>query len=224
MIEKERSPSWFDPATADEPSERRGHPGRRVRILVRLRRDQAARELEGGAVPLEVLLAPHRADDLDGLRPLGATRFAIDVERGLLHRRGATGAPLDATLREDVGGRHLLRHARRVREAVGEQRHPEPEADVPGHLRQRTDDDFGGRAVRPSLPEVVLDEPGHVEAELVGELHLVEHLAVRALLPCPLAPRMRSCFPRSGRVDLVQQVQLHERTSGCGPITYAMIA
>ena len=90
----------------------RGHPGRWVRILVRLRSDEPTRELERRAVPLEVLLAPHRADDLDGLRPLGAAGLAVDVERGLLHWRGAAGAPLDTTLREDVGRRHLLGDSR----------------------------------------------------------------------------------------------------------------
>ena len=90
---------------------------------------------------------------------------------------------------------------------------------------ERADDHLGGRAVRAALAEVVLDEPGGVEAELVGELHLLEHLGVGALLAVPAG--RTGCGPAShgsGRVDLVQQVQLHERTSGCGPITYAMIA
>src|SRR6476620_6024745 len=100
-----------------------------MRVLVRLRRDEAPRELEARAVPLEVLVAPHGADDLDGFGPLGATLLAVDVERGLLHRSRPAGAPLDTSLREDVGGRDLLRDPRGVRESVRQQRHPEAETD-----------------------------------------------------------------------------------------------
>ena len=117
--------------------------------------------------------------------------FAVDAEGGLLHRGRATGAPLDATLREDVDGRHLLGDARRVDEAERHQRDAEAEADVLGRLRERAEHDLGCGAVRATFAEVVLDEPHGVEAEGVGELDLVEHLVVRALLGLALPVRVR---------------------------------
>ena len=209
MIENDSKPELVRARDGRRSFRRRRHPARRVRVLVRLRRDQAARELERGAVPLEVLLAPHRADDLDGLGPLGAARLAVDVERGLLHRRRAAGAPLDATLREDVGGRDLLGDACRVGEPVGQQRHAEAEADVLGRLGERADHDLGRGAVRAALAEVVLDEPRDVEAELSASFICSSISAYARCSRVALAVRVRARLPRSWRVDLVQQVQLH---------------
>ena len=45
----------------------------------------------------------------------------------------------------------------------------------------------GAGAVRAALPEVVLDVPGGVEAELVGQLDLLDGLAVGLLLVLALA-------------------------------------
>ena len=45
--------------------------------------------------------------------------------------------------------------------------------------------------VRAALAEVVLDVPGRVEAELVGELDLLERLVVGLLLGLPLAVGVR---------------------------------
>ena len=48
-----------------------------------------------------------------------------------------------------------------------------------------------------------------------ASLHLLEHLAVGALLAAALAVRVRAAVPRARRVDLVEQVQLHEVPPGC---------
>ena len=199
MIENDSSPSWFAPATADEPSDVAAIQHGGCGSWNGFGRDEPPRELERRAVPLEVLVAPHRADDLDGLGPLGAARFAVDVERGLLHRRRAAGAPLDATLREDVGGRHLLGDPRRVGEPVGQQGHAEAETDVLRRLGERADHDLGRRAVRAALAEVVLDEPRDVEAELSASFIWSSISAYAALLPRPLAVGVRSAVPRSRR-------------------------
>ena len=161
---------------------------------------------------LEVLALPHADDGLDGLLPLLAARLAVDTERDLLHRRGAAGAPLDPPAREHVGGGNLLRDAHRRGERVGHQRHAEPEADLLGDLRQRADDHLGRGRVRATLAEVVLDVPGGVEPELVGQLDLLERLPIGLLLGLPLAVRMWT-GPRLRDVDLVEQVQLHRHPS-----------
>ena len=166
-----------------------------MRVLHRLGRDHAARELEPGAVPLEVLLAPHRRDDPDRLLPLVPARAPVDVERRLLLRSGATGSPLHPSGRQDVGGCDLLRHTRRVREPERQQRHAETQSDVPGGLSQRADHHLGRGAVRLAFAEVVLDEPGDVEPELVGQLDLLQRIPVRALFTRTLAVRVGS-LPR----------------------------
>ena len=84
------------PATAALPSDVAAIQHGRVRVLHRLRRDHPAREVEVLAVELEVLVLPHLHDGADRLVPLVAALVARHAERGLLHRRGPAGAPLDA--------------------------------------------------------------------------------------------------------------------------------
>src|SRR5262249_18547370 len=55
-----------------------------------------------------------------------------------------------------------------------------------------------------------------VEAELVGQLDLLERLRVRALLGFPLPVRVRP--PRPRHVDLVEQVELHTRRLPLGSL------
>ena len=55
---------------------------------------------------------------------------------------------------------------------------PKPEPDLLGDLGQGADQHLGGRAVRAALPEVVLDVPGGVEAQRVGQADLLERLGV----------------------------------------------
>src|SRR5688572_15526918 len=95
-----------------------------------------------------------------------------------------------------------------MREAERQQRDAESQAQVLGALGEGADDDFGRGAVRTTFSEVMFDEPGLMEAESVAELHLLEHLAVRALLAHPLPVRMW-CVPGPRCVDLVQQIQFH---------------
>src|SRR5207302_5533889 len=88
--------------------------------------------------------------------------------------------------------------------------HAEAQADVLGDLGQGAVDDLGCRAVRAALAEVVLDEPAGVEAELVGQLDLLEGLGVGLLLGPPLVLGELT-GPGAGDVDLVEQVQLQGR-------------
>ena len=116
---------------------------------------------------------------------------SIGVDRPVPHSTRPLG--------EDVGGGHLLGDAHGRGERVGHQRDAEAEADVLGALRERADDHLGRRRVRAALAEVVLDVPGGVEAELVGQLDLLERLPVG--LPARPAAGRRGAAPAraSGR-------------------------
>ena len=96
--------------------------------------------------------------------------------------------PTRHVLREDVGSRHPLGHARRVGEAIRQQRHTEAETNVLGGLGERADHDLWRRAVRSPLTKMVLHEPRDVEAHLVGELHLIEHLGGTPAARAPAGP------------------------------------
>ena len=163
-------------------------------------------------MPLGVLVFPEVHDGLDGVLGHGPARVAVDAERRLLHRRGPARAPLDAALGEHVDRRNLLGHAHRRCEPVRHQADAEAQADVLGDLAQGAEHDVGCRAVGAALTEVVLDQPDRVEAELVGQLDLLEGLVVGLLLGLALVLR-ELAGPGAGNVDLVEQVQLQ----GVGP-------
>ena len=90
---------------------------------------------------------------------------------------------------------------------MGHQADAEAQADVLGDLGQGAMDDLGRRAVRSALSEVVLHQPDGVEAELVGQLDLLEGFGVGLLLGPPLVFG-ELAGPGPGDVDLVEQVQL----------------
>ena len=205
------------------PFGRGGHPACGMRSLVRLRRHHPPGELEGGTVPFEVFLAPHGTDDLDRFGPLRPRLLTIDMERGLLHRRRSARAPFDPSLREDVGSGDLFGHSSRMREAIRQQCYTEPQPQVLGGLCQGSEYDFRRRAMRTTLAKVMFDEPRDVEPELIRELHLIEHLVIRALLSRSLPGRMLTGVPRSRCIDFIEQIELHLEPSGprtvrCGGI------
>ena len=190
------------------PVTRGSHPAGGMRILHGLRSHHPLGEVEVLAVVLEVLALPHADDGLDGFLPLLPARLPVDAECDLLHRGRPAGAPLHSSPGQDVGRRHLLGHAHRRGERVRHERDAEPEADLLGALRERADDDLGRGRVRSPLAEVVLDVPCGVEAQLVGELDLLERLLVGLLLRLSLAPRVGP-GPGLGDVDLVEHVEFH---------------
>jgi hypothetical protein len=63
--------------------------------------------------------------------------------------------------------------------------------------------------VRSLDAEVVLDDPDGAEAELVGELDLLDRLEVGGLFGFALVVRLRLVRPRLGRLHLVEEVELH---------------
>ncbi len=78
------------------------------------------------------------------------------------------------------------------------------EPDALGALAARSEEDLGRGRVRVLLEEVVLDLPGVVDAELVGELDLVERFLEEALL--------RALGPRPRKLVLVEDPELHFRS------------
>jgi hypothetical protein len=94
--------------------------------------------------------------------------------------------------------RRMVVRRRRQHDAVAE-------ANALCPLRARGEKHFGRRRVRVLFEEVVLDLPGVVDAQPVGELHLIERLLVQAEL-APLVPRPR-------QLVLVENPELHAPSS-----------
>ena len=92
------------------------------------------------------------------------------------------GAPLHPAVGDEVEGGEALRDARRVVVAGRHQDDAVPEADPLRALGRGGQEHLGGRGVRVLLEEVVLDLPGVVDAEPVGQLDLRERVLEQALL------------------------------------------
>ena len=108
------------------------------------------------------------------VQPLVALGGPVDSEAVQLSvRRRLAGPEVDPTVRQEVKGVDALHHPRRVVVGAGEQHDSVAEADPRRALAGRGEEDLGGRTVAVLLEEVVFDLPHVVEAEPVGQLHLV---------------------------------------------------
>ena len=120
---------------------------------------------------------------------------SISKPRELAPGRRARGAQLEAAARQDVEHRGALGDANRVIHLRHAHHGAVPDADSLRLHRARREEQLGRGAVRVLLEEVVLDGPDEVEAELVGEPHLVErvlvHLALDARPRTAAAPTAR---------------------------------
>jgi len=98
-----------------------------------------------------------------------------------LHRPLPLAEPqLDAAAREQIQRGHALGDADRM---VGRELDDAvAEADALRALGRRAQEHLGRRAVRVLLEEVVLDAPGVVEAEPVGQLDLAERVLQELVL------------------------------------------
>ena len=127
----------------------------------------------------ELVLGPHARDETDGLLPHRPRLVGVDAETAELgHGDRPAGPHVQAALAQDVQGRRPLRHPGRVVEGDREQDHAVADADAAGVLGNRRQEDLRGRAVGEALQEVVLDAPHVVEADLLGQLHLLDGLPV----------------------------------------------
>ena len=150
-------------------------PERRMRLLQRLGNHVARGKVVVLAVKFPILAGEHRDDGAHRLLPAFALVAHADAERMQFRRpRRLAHAEIDAAAGQQIERRHLLRHALRL--VGGELDHAMAEPDALGALARRAEEHLGGGGVRVLLEEVMLDHPGIVVAEFVGELELVERL------------------------------------------------
>jgi hypothetical protein len=188
------------PGHLDRLELRASDPERRVRFLERLRQDVAQRHVEILAVMLDPTLAEHRDDGADRLFPDRPLLVERDAEGLQLGDAGAlAGAEFDPAVRDEVERGDALGAARRMRRR---QLHDAVrEADLLRALRGGGEEHFGGRRVRILFEEMVLDLPGVVVAEPVGQFDLVE----RVLIELQFAARQ----PRPRQLQLVEDPEFH---------------
>src|SRR5437867_814029 len=194
----------------DHGTRRAREPHRRVGLLDRLRHHVARRHLEVLAVvPGVGTLREHERHLRGRLLPHRALLGGRDAEALELHARGGlAGAELDPPARDQVEHRDPLGDARRMIVAGRHEDDAVAEADGLGARGAGGQEDLGRRGVRVLLQEVVLDLPGVVDAEPVGQLHLRERLADE--------PRLAVLLPGPGALVLVEAAELHGRESSCG--------
>ena len=180
-----------------------GHPHRRVRLLHRLGQHVAAGHREGLALEAGIGLDHHHVGDL--LRRLERHRPLLlggDVEAAELEPRGALAdAEIDPAVGDDVERGDAFGGARRVVVVRDHLADAVAEADAVGQRRGAGEEDLGRRGVRILLEEVMLDLPGIVVAEPVGEHDLVERLVEQPLL---VARR-----PGPRQLQLVEHAESH---------------
>ena len=183
-------------------------PHRRMRLLHRLRHQVAAGH--GEVLALEAGIGVHHqhVGGLLGRLPPHRAGARRDRCRSRPSRRAdarLAGAPFDATVRDEIERGDALGHARGMVVARRHQHDAVAEPDALGALRAGGEEHLRRGGVRVLLEEVVLDLPGVVDAELVGELHLVERLLEQ--------PELGALDPRPRQLMLVEDAELH----GCLP-------
>src|SRR6266478_6928947 len=185
-----------------------GDPERRMWFLQRLRHHIAAGHLEELAREAGIGVHHQHVDALlDALFPHSPLldRIEADIETAELHQRGAlAGAEFDAAVGNQIEGCDALGDAGRVIVFRRHQADAMAEPDLPGALRAGGEKDLGRRGVRIFLEKMVLDFPGIVDAEPVGELDLVERFLQQAVLG-PLGP-----WPR--QLMLIENAEFHGRS------------
>ena len=182
-----------------------GHPHRRVRLLARLGHHVAARHREALALVAGVGLHHHHVGDLLGrLERQRLLAAGVDAVAPQLEAGGALAdAEVDPAVGDEVHHRHRLGGAGGVVVVRDDLADAEADADALGLGRQRREEHVGGRAVGVLLEEVVLDRPGVVDAQLVGQDDLLGGLLDDAVL--------RLVVPRLGQLELVHHPELHAR-------------
>src|SRR6202158_3895871 len=185
-----------------------GDPQRRMRLLQRFWHHIAARHLEELALEAGVGVHHHHVGALlDALvpHPPLLDRIEADIEAAELHqRRALAGAEFDAAVGDEIERGDALGDPRRVIVFRWHQADAVAETDVPGALRAGREEYFRGGGGRILLEKMVLDLPGIVDAELVGEFDLIERL-LKQLVLVALVPRPR-------KLVFVENAEFHGRS------------
>ena len=111
-------------------------------------------------------------------------------------------AELHPAVGHEVEGGDALGHPGRVIEPHRQLDDAVPEPDAPRALAGRGQEHLGGGRVRVLLEEVMLDLPHVVEAELVGQLDLLQRVLQE--------PVLGALGPRAGQLELVEDPESHE--------------
>ena len=132
----------------------------------------------------------------------GPGLFRVHLETVHLNQRGgAASAQVHPAVTQNIENGGPLGDAHRVVVLPRQQGHGVPDADALGALGDSAVEDFGGRAVGELPQEVVLDRPEVVEADLVGQVHLGQHLLV--------AFRLDAGVVGFGNLDFIHQAEFH---------------
>ena len=154
------------------------------------------------------LLHPHLGQAAHELVPALLGRVGVGAETAELRPGGGTaGADMQAPARQDVEGRRPLGDLDRVIELGNADHDAVADLDVLGQHGAGGEEQLRRRAVRIFLEEMVLDGPHMLEAQLVGQLHLLEAVVVDG-------PLFFRC-PRTRNGNLVEQAELHPAVSLC---------
>ena len=142
----------------------------------------------------------HRDDRAHRIFPDRAFFVETAVERFELGNAGAlTHAEFDTAAAHQIERRDALGDARRVHR--GQLHDAVREPDLAGTLAGRGEEHLRGRRVRIFLEKVMLDFPGEIVAEAVGQFELVERVVVEVELA------VRS--PRPRQLQLVKDAEFH---------------
>ncbi len=180
-----------------------GHPHRRVRLLHRLRHHVAAGHFE--ILALETGVRIHRQHVealLGGFAPhlallLHRHAIAAELQRG----GGFPGAEFHPPVGDEVERGDALRHARGMVVAGRHQHDAVAQADVLRALRAGGQEHFRRRRMRIFFEEMVLDFPRVIDAEAVGQFHLVERFLEEL--------QLGALFPGPRQLVLVKDSKLH---------------
>ena len=180
-----------------------GHPHRRMRLLHRLGDDVAAGHLERAALEARIGRHHHHVGDLLGrLERHGPLLLGRDVEAAELEpRRALADAELRAPVGDEVEHGDGLGRARGVVVVGDHLADAVAEPDALGAGGGGGQEHVGGRAVRVFLQEMVLDRPGVVEPQPVGQLDLGQRVLHQLVLVVGT--------PGLGQLQLVEDAEFH---------------
>ena len=142
----------------------------------------------------------HTARFSANARPKGSSSVLL----ALSPMPNSTRPRLTRSRHGDALGDPRRRARRQLHDAVGQ-------ADLPGALARRAEKHLGGRRMRVLLEKVMLDFPGEVVAEPVGQLDLVERVLVE--------PQFAVRLPRARQLQLVKNAEPHRFLSRPNPAT-----